>query len=91
MLRTGRTYVEVVVRLRPSGTADTGDQESEVTDTSECVTPREAAERLGVTKNTMASWLIRGLVQGTQEAPRRRWRIPASEIDRVARERRVKF
>jgi excisionase family DNA binding protein len=59
----------------------------EVTEPSELVTAVEAAERLGVTKNTVVSWLLRGYLQGTQDAPRRGWRIPASDVDRLARER----
>jgi excisionase family DNA binding protein len=58
-----------------------------VTEPSDFVTVPVAAERLGVAQSTVISWLVRGLLQGTQEEGyRSRWRIPASEVDRVARE-----
>jgi excisionase family DNA binding protein len=56
-----------------------------VTESSEFVTATEAAERLGVRQSTVVSWVLRGVLQGTQEAYRSRWRIPASEVDRLAR------
>jgi excisionase family DNA binding protein len=58
-----------------------------VTEPSDFVSAREAAERLGVTKNTVIHWLVRDVLHGTQEAYGGRWRIPESEVDRVARAR----
>jgi excisionase family DNA binding protein len=61
---------------------------AEVTEPSEFVTPREAAERLGVERTMVLNWLVRGVLQGNQEEGHRgRWRIPAAEVDRLARER----
>jgi excisionase family DNA binding protein len=58
-----------------------------VTEPSEFVTAAEAAERLGVTKDTLVHWLLRGYLTGTLQSQRAGWRIPVSEVDPVARER----
>jgi hypothetical protein len=59
-----------------------------VTEPSKFVTVPVAAERLGVVHSTVVRWLLRGYLQGTQEAPpQSRWRIPTSEVNRLARER----
>jgi predicted site-specific integrase-resolvase len=65
-----------------------------VTEPSDFVSVPVAAERLGVAHSTIVRWVLHGIVcwvlhgylQGTQEAPGSRWRISASEVDRVARE-----
>jgi excisionase family DNA binding protein len=57
-----------------------------VTEPSEFVTVPEAAERLGVAQSTVVRWVLHGLLEGTQETYRSRWRISASGVERVARE-----
>jgi excisionase family DNA binding protein len=57
-----------------------------VTEPSEFVTVPVAAERLGVAQSTVVRWVLHGYLQGTQEAFGRRWRISASDVDRVARQ-----
>jgi excisionase family DNA binding protein len=54
-----------------------------VTEPSDFMT---AAEGLGVNRRTIIDWLLRGYLQGTMQSQRTGWRIPVSEVDRVARE-----
>jgi excisionase family DNA binding protein len=51
------------------------------------MTAAEAAKRLGVDRHTILNWLLRGYLHGTMQSQRTGWRISASDVDRLARER----
>lgn len=60
------------------------DQES-----SEHLTLRDAARRIGVHENTIRNWVARGLLQPVKVAGLRYQRFPADDVDRVAHQQQV--
>jgi excisionase family DNA binding protein len=58
-----------------------------VTEPSDYLTAVEAAKRLGVSRVTIVKWLNRGYLQGPMQSQRSGWRIPVSEVDRLAHQR----
>jgi len=49
------------------------------------LTSTEAAERLGVSRNTVKKWARTGYLRGSRRDPEGWWRIPEPSVERVAR------
>lgn len=48
------------------------------------LSPKQFADRVGVSKSTATSWCAKGIVRATQEEGKRcLWQIPASEVQRI--------